>query len=254
MDSLGDRMKQYYEDTYRLYLPRRMPVIIRVDGRAFHTFTRGFKKPFDVFFQSIMSLTTKELCNAVEGVKMAYTQSDEISLLLTNDDNIDTQAWFDNNLQKLVSLSASIATLAFNKYYYEELYHDFEDDIEFYRDGIFKAQFDSRVFILPKEEVANYFIWRQQDAVRNSIQMVAQSMYSHKELLNKNCNQLQEMIFQKGVNWNDYETRYKRGLCYIKKPVQIGKVTRNKFVADLNIPIFTENREYIENLFTKKDN
>lgn len=254
MDLLGDRMKQYYEDAYRLYLPRKMPVIIRVDGRAFHTFTRGFKKPFDVFFQGIMSLTTNELCNAVEGVKMAYTQSDEISLLLTNDDNVDTQAWFDNNLQKLVSLSASIATLAFNKYYYEELYHDFEDDIELYRDGIFKAQFDSRVFILPKEEVANYFIWRQQDAVRNSIQMVAQSMYSHKELLNKNCNQLQEMIFQKGVNWNDYETRYKRGLCYIKKPVQIGEVTRNKFVADLDIPIFTENREYIENLFTKKDN
>lgn len=185
---------------------------------------------------------------------MAYTQSDEISLLLTNDDNVDTQAWFDNNLQKLVSLSASIATLAFNKYYYEELYHDFEDDIELYRNGIFKAQFDSRVFILPKEEVANYFIWRQQDAVRNSIQMVAQSLYSHKELLNKNCNQLQEMIFQKGVNWNDYETRYKRGLCYIKKPIQIGEVTRNKFVADLDIPIFTENREYIENLFTKKDN
>lgn len=254
MDSLGDRMKQYYEDAYRLYLPRKIPVIIRVDGRAFHTFTRGFKKPFDAFFQGIMSLTTKELCNAVEGVKMAYTQSDEISLLLTNDDNVDTQAWFDNNLQKLVSLSASIATLAFNQYYYEELYHDFEDDIELYRNGIFKAQFDSRVFILPKEEVTNYFIWRQQDAVRNSIQMVAQSMYSHKELLNKNCNQLQEMIFQKGVNWNDYETRYKRGLCYIKRSVQIGDVTRNKFVADLDIPIFTENKEYIENLFVKKNN
>lgn len=244
-DALGDRMKQY-EDAYRIYLPRRMPVIIRVDGRAFHTLTRGFQKPFDTFFHSIMLLTTKELCEAVEGVKMAYTQSDEISLLLTNDDDINTEPWFGNNLQKLVSLSASIATLAFNKYYSEELYHDFEDNIEPYVDGIFKAQFDARAFVLPKEEVVNYFIWRQQDAVRNSIQMVAQSMYSHKELLNKNCNQLQEMIFQKGVNWNDYETRYKRGLCYVKKPVQIGEITRNKFVADLDIPIFIQNREYIE--------
>lgn len=255
-DSLGNRMKEY-ENAYRLYLPKKLPVIIRIDGRAFHTFTKGFKRPFDEFFQGIMSLMTKELCEAVAGVKLAYTQSDEISLLLTNDDDINTEPWFNNNLQKLVSLSASIATLAFNKYYEAELYHDFKDDVKPYVSGIWCAQFDARAFVLPKEEVVNYFIWRQQDATRNSIQMVAQSLYSHKELLNKNTSEQQEMIFQKGQNWNDYPTRYKRGLCYLKRKIELqaGEETwlRNQWVADLDIPIFTQDRSYIENTFTKKE-
>ena len=261
-DSLGDRMKAY-EDAYRFYLPKKLPVIIRIDGRAFHTFTRGFLKPFDEVLQNTMSKTALALCEAVSGVKLAYTQSDEISLLVTNDDEIETQPWFNNNLQKLVSLTASIATSSFSHNLIQNTiqwdYKQEDVDIEQYRvymRSFNKANFDSRAFILPPDEVVNYFIWRQQDATRNSIQMVAQSLYSHKELLNKNCDQLQDMIHDKGINWNDYPVKYKRGTCCIKTPVEIHPdVFRNKWVVDDNIPIFTENREYVENTFLiKKDN
>ena len=273
-DSLGDRMKEY-ENVSRIYLTKKLPVIIRIDGRAFHTFTKGFQCPFDKLLHEAMWSTAEALCSQIGGVKMAYVQSDEISLLLTNDDSAETQPWFGNNLQKLVSISASIATLAFNKYFNDCVIAWMQDPdatdeeaklIYAYTEAIMKAQFDSRAFVLPAYEVINYFIWRQQDATRNSIQLVAQSMFSHKELYKKNTSQLQEMIFQKGVNWNDYPTYFKRGLCVIKKPVQcavqidMGKegnpempIIRNKFVPDYDIPIFTQNREYIESTFRQKN-
>ena len=271
-DALGDRMKAY-ENISRIYLPKRLPVIIRVDGRAFHTFTRGFTRPFDKVLHESMWCTTESLCNQIGGVKLAYTQSDEISLLLTNDDTQETEPWFGNNLQKLVSIASSIATLAFNQYFYDtfkawmgdpDAQPDQLDLLNAYDKAIMKAQFDARAFVLPPSEVVNYFIWRQQDATRNSIQLVAQSLFSHKELMHKNTDQLQEMIFQKGINWNDYPTYYKRGLCYVKKPTKVRtvidmkdlsetEIIRNRWVPDYDIPIFTQDRSYIENTFRREN-
>ena len=284
-DALGDRMKAY-ENISRIYLPQRLPVIIRVDGRAFHTFTRGFTRPFDKVLHESMWCTTESLCNQIGGVNLAYTQSDEISLLLTNDDTQETEPWFGNNLQKLVSIAASIATLEFNQAFQQQydlfsksLLMDIfdaddqgktinrETDIQnatAYQNALMKAQFDARAFVLPPSEVVNYFIWRQQDATRNSIQLVAQSLFSHKELMRKNTDQLQEMIFQKGINWNDYPTYYKRGLCYVKKPTKVRtvidmkdlsktEIIRNRWVPDYDIPIFTQNRSYIENTFRREN-
>ena len=267
-DSLSDRMKAY-ENISRVYLPRRLPVLIRVDGRAFHTFTRGFQKPFDAVLMNAMQQTAKRLCEEVIGCKLAYVQSDEISLLITNDDTLETQPWFGNNLQKLVSLTASIATLTFNKAFSEcewGWYHTLldshiddsgkvqvPDDLirisDAHHHAYDKATFDSRAFILPPSEVCNYFIWRQQDAVRNSIQMVAQSMYSHNELHGKNSSELQELIHARGVNWNDYPVPCKRGTCIVKREEEVDGIVRHKWVIDDNIPTFTKNRAYIQDTF-----
>ena len=272
-DSLGDRMKGY-ENAYRLYLPRRLPVIIRIDGRAFHTFTRGFKRPFDEVLQTAMQLTAKKLCEEVSGCKLAYVQSDEISMLVTNNDSIETQPWFDNNLQKLVSLSAAIATLEFNRVFDECVWTWYTKKLdeavdesgnpvsmdeadkraeEWYTLKKNSATFDARAFVLPEDEVCNYFIWRQQDAVRNSIQMVAQSLYSHKELQNKNQSDLQELIHAKGINWNNYPVPCKRGACVVRMEQLIDGIVRNKWMIDLEIPTFTKNRAYIENTFSKTE-
>lgn len=267
-DSLGDRMKGY-ENISRIYLTRRCPVIIRIDGKAFHSFTRGFKRPFDDILIKSMQETAKYLCENIQGCKLAYTQSDEISLLLVDYEKITSQAWFENNLQKIVSIAASMATLKFNRIFrYNASVYSLQDNVE---NGYLQklvwavdkgAMFDARAFILPKEEVCNYFIWRQQDATRNSIQMVAQSEFSHKELQGKNCNQLQDMLHeQKDINWNDFCAVYKRGSCIVKEnyaiSLPVGGMTedgeedtvwRSRWVIDEDIPIFTQDREYIEKL------
>lgn len=265
-DSLGDRMKSY-EGISRIYLTKRVPVIIRIDGKAFHSFTKGFRRPFDEILIKAMQETAKYLCKNIMGCKIAYTQSDEISLLLEDYERVETQPWFENNLQKIVSVSASMATMAFNRAfadavnerysYYTGINADewtgsteeFDKLFDNYFAKIGTAMFDSRVFILPKEEVCNYFIWRQQDATRNSIQMVAQSLFSHRQLQNKNCDQLQEMMFQEhNINWNDYSTVYKRGSCVTKEQYTENDVTRSRWVVDTNIPIFTQDRNYIDRL------
>lgn len=115
--TIGDRMKNNYENITRYYLTRRMPVIIRIDGKAFHTFTRGFKKPFDDILVKTMQDTMKYLCENIQGCVLGYTQSDEISLVLTDYAELTTDAWFGNNLQKMCSVSASMATMAFNKFF-----------------------------------------------------------------------------------------------------------------------------------------
>ena len=223
-DSLGDRMKGY-EDAFRYHLTGRMPLIIRIDGKAFHTLTRGLDKPFDQEFSEIMLRTAYVLCQELQGVKLAYWQSDEISLLLTDYDKLTSQAWFDKNLQKMVSVSASIATAAFN------------DHFQHYSDKI--GRFDSRVFTLPKEEVCNYFLWRQQDATRNSINSVGQSQFSHKKLHGLNTDQVQDLLFkEKGLNWNDLPTWQKRGACVIIKE-------GGQWGVDNEIPVFSQDRNYI---------
>ena len=274
-DSLGDRMKENYENRAKTYLVRRMPVIIRLDGKAFHTFTKGFKKPYDEIFHNAMNATMKYLCENIQGCKLGYTQSDEITLLLTDYDTLDTDAWFDNNVQKICSVSASMATMAFN-YYFQKLVCDgyncndwttlpyWGNAIDKDDFGYFKmAMFDSRCFNIPEDEVINCFIWRQQDATRNAIQMLGQCNFSHKELQNKSCNDIQDMLMlQKGINFNDMPTEFKRGVCCIKETYWPGKVApgcedcainatelRTRWVIDKEIPIFTQNRSYVMNTF-----
>lgn len=255
-DNLGDRMKSY-ENISRSYLIRRLPVIIRLDGKAFHTFTRGFKRPFDDILMETMWETAKYLCENIQGCKVAYTQSDEISLLLTDYEKINTCAWFDNNIQKMVSISASMTTLAFNKIFRNKVHMldhvvRHEDIGYFYKleEKFDLAMFDSRVFTLPKEEVVNYFIWRQQDATRNSIQMVGQASFSHKELHKKSCNDIQEMLHQeKNINWDDISTCKKRGVCIIREQYGLNNeqsTLRTRWVVSPDIPIFTQDRNYIE--------
>ena len=264
-ETLGDRMKGAYENKYRLYLPERIPVIIRLDGKAFHTFCRGLKKPFDDLFISVMQDTMLDLCKNISGCKLGYVQSDEISLLLVQTKE-ESQPWFDNNIQKIVSVSASMATLYFNKNFEKrvfELMENYAKDKSDYTEEelkyidkldskIYTAMFDSRVFVIPKEEVNNYFYWRQLDATRNSILSLAQSLYSDKEIHGIKCDALQDKMFtEKNVNWNDLSTVKKRGTCAIRKEVEVNGVVRNKWFIDEDIPIFTQDKTYINGIIYK---
>lgn len=255
-DSLGDRMKRY-ENVSRNYLMNRNPVVIRLDGRSFHTFTKGLLRPFDDLLIETMWEAAKYLCQNIQGCKLAYVQSDEISLLLTDYEKLDTSAWFDNNIQKIVSISASMATLSFNKAFRErvEALGDLvEDDLfaKYYNTIKAKldlAMFDSRVFSLPKEEVVNYFLWREQDAMRNSVQMVGRANFSHKELHKKSTNDIKNMLINlKDMEWDRMEVYKQRGACIIKESYSLQddeEVIRNRWVVDKDIPIFSEDREYI---------
>lgn len=234
-DDLGKRMKEKFEIRSQTYLPRRCPAIIRVDGKAFHTLVKAWKcvKPFDSNLMQIMDETAAYMCQNIMGAVMAYVQSDEISILLSDYTKITTDAWFDYNVQKMTSVSASLATLAFNTYGQKFGYE--------------KALFDSRVFSIPdKVEVENYFIWRQKDAERNSIQAVAQSLYSHKELLGKKTPDLNEMIWKKGQNWNNFTAGEKRGRVIIKKQYvsEDGKTIRGWEVLK-DTPMFSKDKSFL---------
>lgn len=228
-DALGQRIKEQYENRAKYFLPRRTYTIIRLDGKAFHSFTKGMKRPYDETLMSAMDYTTENLCREIQGTKFGYTQSDEISLLLTDFKSPTTSAYFDGNVQKIASVSASIATVYFN---------------EFMKDYVDKpAFFDSRVFTIPDPiEVENAFIWRQQDAVRNSISMTAQSLYSHKELNGKNSSVMQDMCMEKGVNWNDMPVGFKRGRLITKEYYDKDGTTRSKWTAKGAL-WFTKERE-----------
>ena len=278
--NLAARMKEFYENVPKTNLMRRTPVVIRIDGKAFHSFTKGFKRPFDEVLIKTMQETTKYLCENIQGCVLGYTQSDEISLVLVDYQRFETSAWFDYEVQKMCSIAASMATMAFNKYFEKNVreysyIHDKQLSTirltDTYNRAIDKgAMFDARCFNIPKEEVTNYIYWRQLDASRNSIQMVGQANFSHKELQNKSCNNIQDMLMeQKGINWNDYPTVCKRGTAVIKKIIareeksfiddmledSFDNVKNNiikrtsKWIIDKDIPIFKgEEREYIEKL------
>lgn len=227
---LGVRMKAY-EAVSKGSLMARTPVIIRIDGKAFHTYTRDMEKPFSHELHNAMVQTAKYLVENIQGAKLAYTQSDEISILVTDWESLNTQSWFNYNIAKVVSVSASMATGIFNRSLSTERP---------------VALFDSRAFNVPLHEVNNYFIWRQQDASRNSVQMLARAYFSHNELHKKSNDEIQDMLMlQHGVNWNDLDTWKKRGTCVKSVLVPYNDTHRTKFIIDEEIPIFTQDRDYI---------
>lgn len=267
-----DKRMKKYEYVSRTYLTTRTPVIIRIDGKCFHSFTRGFKKPFDEILSGAMQETMKYLCENIQGCVLGYTQSDEITLILVDYKEINTCAWFDYNIQKCASIAASMATMAFNRLFKQindgwwfgltnkwvesgMTKNTFisESDIELYSKhslaiGQKGAMFDARVFNIPKEEVCNNILWRQQDATRNSIQMVGHANFSDKQMHGKNTSQIQDMLMlEKGINWNDFPTKYKRGSCCVRKVNE--QTGRSEWVIDNEIPIFkAEGRKYIDDL------
>lgn len=293
-DVIGSRMKEFYEEVPKIKLMRRTPVIIRIDGKAFHTFTRGFKRPFDDVLVKTMQETTKYLCENIQGCVLGYTQSDEISLLLIDYQKLETSAWFDYEVQKMCSIASSMATMAFNKFFLDNVDLDYnrefytrgldsttnfssedehlkateqlEQDYDIYYRKVNKAMFDARVFNMPREEVTNYFYWRQLDAMRNSTQMIGRVYFTNREMKNKSNNEIVEMLStQEGVELEDYSSNLRIGTCVIKTHAQervaevnydidgnvVGTSTtvRPKWDIDIDIPIFKgENRDYIEHL------
>lgn len=236
-DSLGDRMKSY-EGVASGELMRRTPVIIRIDGKAFHTFTVGCDKPFDRDLSHAMLVTTLMLCSQIQGAVFGYTQSDEISILLQDWATFETDRWYGYKVQKMASVAASIATAQFNNLYQHPQKRG-------------PALFDARVFNVPFQEVTNYFIWRQQDATRNSIQGLAQANFSHKSLQGLNASKLQDrLMLEKGINWNDIPTRFKRGSCVRTELVEDGQ--QSTLVMDDECPIFTQDRGYVEQMLSIK--
>ena len=266
---LAKRMKDY-EMRDRYFLQKRIPVAIRVDMRAGHTFTRGFKKPFDDIFMKSMQETAKYMCENMGNAKFAYVQSDEITIILTDYDTLETDCWFNYRTDKLCSIAANMATMIFNKIFKEKVENFIEEGgafslaqlnynqmkMEPYLKAIEKgAMFDARCFNIPKEEVTNLIYWRQLDATRNSIQMVGQANFSHKELQNKSCNDIQDMLHeQKGINWNDYPTVCKRGTAIIYVNYQNPQSLTDKDIIkgwkiDTEMPILKgENRAYVDDL------
>lgn len=241
-DSLGDRMKGY-ENKHNLTY--NIPIILRIDGRAFHTFTRGMNKPYDLNFIVMMDNIGKELCKEIQGCRIAYLQSDEISFLLFN--NPESDAWFDNELQKMCSVSASLASSTATKLISTLFPSKVNTNISF----------DARAFIIPESDVVNYFIWRQKDWERNSLQMFTRHYYSQKEMNGKKKEDMHNMLHEKNLNWNDLDAYLKRGRCIVKNEETFfvnenehyknssGVVIRNRWKVDYHIPIFTEDREYI---------
>jgi tRNA(His) 5'-end guanylyltransferase len=276
---LASRMKSFYEEVSKTRLLRRIPTVIRIDGRVFHTFTKGFVQPFDDVLIDSMHETMKYLCENIQGCVLGYTQSDEITLILTDYKELTSDAWFNYEVQKVCSIVASMATMTFNKAFAKnvknfDLKTAYNGDTEenkrlsrIYNKAVEKgAMFDARFFNIPREEVTNLIYWRQLDASRNSVNMVGRAYFSHKELLNKSCSQIQDLLMTKGINWNNYPTYQKRGACCVKREVVSNKEsdipyplkvmlpqtivkTSKEWIVDDDIPIFKGNgRQYIEEL------
>lgn len=264
-DEMGSRFKNF-ESQYDKKLIKSLPVIIRVDGRAFHTFTRGLKKPFDSFFNEAMQETMRYLCKNVCGCVLGYTQSDEISLLVQAYKKEETQPWFDYRVNKICSVTSALATLAFNRkfgdltlaYYDSCAERETTEDEEKYLKTLLDklehgATFDARAFNIPFDEVTNYFYWREIDAVRNSIEAVGHCYFSSKELHGINQKGIKAMLLEKGINYDDdFPTYLKRGSCCYKiKTKQLlenGETAmRTRWIVDIGIPMFrNDDRDYID--------
>ncbi|MCK4665916.1 tRNA(His) guanylyltransferase Thg1 family protein [Candidatus Dependentiae bacterium] len=239
--SLEERMKGYEQ---KIKLPENLPVIIRIDGRAFHTLTRGMAKPFDHIFINRMNDVAIALCKEVQNCRMAYVQSDEISLLLYQ--KRDAHPWFGNEIQKITSITASIASSVYTRTF---ACYDNRNTV---------VAFDSRAFVMPHNDVVNYFIWRQLDWMRNSVQMLARSHFSHNDLKNVSTTEMHELLLNKGVDWNEIKSYLRKGRTAIKvksmEPLddeynigdEIEYYERTRWTIDDNIPVFTKDRGYIE--------
>uniref|UniRef100_A0A7C3WHF2 tRNAHis guanylyltransferase catalytic domain-containing protein n=1 Tax=Desulfobacca acetoxidans TaxID=60893 RepID=A0A7C3WHF2_9BACT len=223
---LAQRMKSCYEDPYRIRLTRRTPVILRLDGKAFHSLTRHCQRPYDEHLRDCLCFAACRLCQEIQGAKCAYVQSDEISVLLVDFTRLDTQAWFDNNLQKMVSVAASICSVSFSGKFGQPGY------------------FDCRAFNIPREEVVNYFIWRQKDCERNGVMMLAQVFYTPEQMFGKSLSQVHEMIHRAGENWAKMPEGFKNGHLVLRTPAG--------WQAD-SAPIFTQNRQIIEDLMQPEE-
>jgi tRNA(His) 5'-end guanylyltransferase len=273
-DALGDRMKRY-EDITRYKLPPRTYTLLRVDGRAFHTFTRGLEKPYDTSFMTIMDSVAIKLCEEIAGAQFAYVQSDEISLLAVDFLEIGTQAWFDGLVQKWCSVAASVATMAFNSVLTAKTLLEMvasERDPNYPTSKICSktpnATFDARVWTIPDHvEVENYFVWRQQDAVRNSVMMLARAHASHKQLHGKNQSAQHDIIHAAGDNWEKHPARFKHGGVIRRQAVDYlaplsathpafiqlaeGKrvpLERSNWFMDEGTPVFTRERHYLRTM------
>jgi tRNA(His) 5'-end guanylyltransferase len=250
---LGDRMKTYYEDRTRIHLPRRTYTLIRIDGKAFHTYTKGLVKPFDDGLIEDMNATTRYLCTEIQGAVLGYVQSDEISILIADFKDFSTQMWFDGNLQKMASIAASLATAKFNQLRSMRAMNESKIFLE--ADDFKKirlATFDARAFQIPeKEEVINYFIWRQRDAIKNSIQSVAQANFSQRELNKVNTDEMKHMLANKGILWEDFTYREQRGGIVMKVAIEITEgdttSTRNKW-RSIETPVISEDRKFLGNI------
>jgi len=253
-DELGKRMKRY-EAIPQISLMRRTPVAIRIDGKAFHTFTKHLNKPWDNIFQAAMQNTMKYLCENIQNCVLGYQQSDEITLILTDYETLNTDAWFGYEVQKLCSISASMATMKFNQAFTDnaskwcddfwKAWNRSKEEADYFntlnecvRKG---AMFDARCFNIPKEEVTNLVYWRQVDAVRNSIQSMGQAHFSHKQLMNKNTKEVRQMLEDNGTLWEDRPVAERRGVACLKG--------EDGWYIDYNMPTLKgEDRDYIEKL------
>jgi tRNA(His) 5'-end guanylyltransferase len=221
-DELGARMKEFYEDALRLRLPRGGYVVVRVDGRAFHTFTRSLERPYSRSLAAALDSAAIALCSEMIGCRFAYGQSDEYSFLLTD---TERGLWFEGNVQKIVSVSASVFTAAFNRAFPAEK----------------PASFDARVLLIPqRSEAAQYFVWRQLDATANSLNMLASSQYSHDDLLGKSTSEKHELLHAKGLNWAKEPPDFKRGRMVLRDG--------NSWTPNLEIPIFTRDTAFLDRL------
>lgn len=208
-DSLGDRMKAYERlETGQRFIPL-LPIYARIDGRGFSRFTQGFDMPYDKRFRQAMLETTRWLVEQTQA-RIGYTQSDEISLCWQAE-RYDSSIFFEGKKQKMVSQLAALATQRFN-------YFIMTHDDPFMQQAAERAPtFDARVFQFPsREECANAFLWRENDATKNALSMAARTYYSHQELMGKQAGELHELLFAKGINFNDYPTNFKRG-TYIQR-------------------------------------
>jgi len=243
--TLGQRMKQY-EAASTMTIPPRSYVIVRIDGKKFSKYTKKVEKPFDSDLSTDMIETARELCSELQCAKLAYTQSDEISILFTDFDTINTQQLYDGRVDKINSIAASFATTIFNNLRLTRVIGDEMFDLSKFT----WANFDARAFLISDpNDVLNYFLWRQRDCTRNSVSMAAQANFSHKQLQGKSGSQMQDMLmFEKGINWNDYEVRFKRGTVIAREDYEKSPgVTRSRW-ADIEPPIFSRDWGFLSSI------
>lgn len=221
---MGNRMKGYEKIT-RTFLMENTPVIIRIDGKAFHTYTKPYEFPFSDALKDVFLYTIKKTLLHLQGFTLGYYQSDEVSFFIENYKNIKSDLWFDGNIQKITSVIASIFTGYFNEYAISLT--GFTDTLAF---------FDARTFNIPKEEIVNYFYWRYKDNKRNYIQSLASEYYSHKDRQGKNTQQLFDMIESTGVDvYKDIPSCYRNGTFFYKEKRIIDKIERKVLILDPDV-------------------